>query len=272
MVFLKSDREIELLRQSGDLVSRTLAEVAKLIEPGVSTMALDARAEEFILDHGAAPAFKGYRIGSLVFPSSLCISMNDIVVHGIPGDHVLKDGDLVSVDCGVVLNGYFGDSAFTFGVGEISDENARLCQVTYESLKLAIEQTVPGKRIGDIGSAVQQRCEVDGFGVVRDLVGHGIGKSLHEAPQVPNFGERGVGKKLKKGIVLCIEPMVNQGSAAVTTDDDGWTVRTADGSPSAHYEHMVAIGSKGTETLTTFAYIEELIETPYKQFEQVNHG
>ncbi|NND71330.1 MAG: type I methionyl aminopeptidase [Rhodothermales bacterium] len=272
MVILKSDREIELLRECGDLVSRTLAEVAKAIQPGVSTLALDALAEEYIRSHGAAPAFKGYRVGNLVFPSTLCMSINDVVVHGIPGEHVLEEGDLVSVDCGVVLNGYFGDSAFTFGIGKISDEKTRLCQATYESLNLAIEQTILGNRIGDIGSVVQDRCTIDGFGVVRDLVGHGIGKKLHEAPQVPNYGERGVGKKLKRGIVLCIEPMVNQGSADVSTDDDGWTVRTADGTPSAHYEHMVAISSKGTEVLTTFAYIEELIETPYKQFEQVNHG
>lgn len=272
MVFLKSDREIELLRQSGDLVSRTLAEIARAVEPGVRTASLDELAEEFIRDHGAQPAFKGYRIGNLVFPSSLCISINDEVVHGIPGQHVLEDGDIVSVDCGVILNGYYGDSAFTFGVGSVSDANKRLCQATYESLFLAIDQMVPGKRVGDIGYAVQQRCEAEGYGVVRDLVGHGIGKKLHEAPQVPNFGERGVGKKLKKGIVLCIEPMVNQGSPEVITGDDGWTVRSADGTPSAHYEHMVAIGSSGTDILTTFAYIEEVIDTPYKQLEQVNDG
>ena len=265
MVVLKSDREIDLLQESGDLVSRTLAEVAKLVEPGIKTSKLDAVAEEFIRDHGAEPAFKGYTIGSLVFPSSLCISTNDEVVHGSPGDYELEDGDLVSVDCGVILNGYYGDSAFTFGVGTISDSKAELCTATLESLLKGIEQTVAGKRVGDISYAIQTHCETRGFGVVRDLVGHGIGRKLHEAPQLPNFGDRGVGKKLKKGMVLCIEPMINQQSPEVVTDADGWTVRTADGLPSAHYEHMVAIGSSGPKVLTTFEYIERVRDTPYNQ-------
>lgn len=265
MVVLKSDREIELLRQSADLVSRTLAEVAKIIGPGVATSKLDAIAEEYIRDHGAEPAFKGYKVGNLVFPATLCISMNDQVVHGIPGDYELQDGDLASVDCGVVLNGYYGDSAYTFGIGEISDEDAELCRVTYESLQKGIEQTVAGKRVGDISYAVQTHCESKGFGVVRDLVGHGIGRKMHEAPQIPNFGDRGVGKKLKKGMVLCIEPMINRNSPEVITDPDGWTVRTADGQSSAHYEKMVAIGSTGPIVLTSFDSIMDVRDTLYNQ-------
>lgn len=265
MVVLKSDREIELMRQAADLVSRTLAEVGKIIEPGVTTSKLDAIAEEFIRDNGAEPAFKGYKVGSLVFPATLCISMNDEVVHGIPGDYELQDGDLASVDCGVVLNGYYGDSAYTFGIGEISDEDAELCRVTLESLKKGVEQTVAGKRVGDISYAIQTHCESHGFGVVKDLVGHGIGRKMHEPPQIPNFGDRGSGKKLKKGMVLCIEPMINRDSPEVVTDADGWTVRTADGQSSAHYEQMVAIGSKGPIVLTSFDYITDVRDAPYNQ-------
>jgi methionyl aminopeptidase len=227
MIKLKSAEEIERLRDSADLVGRTLAEVAKLIRPGVTTGTLDAVAEDFIRTHGGTPAFKGYQVGNSVFPASLCISVNDVVVHGIPGDAALQEGDIVSIDCGVLLNGYYGDFAYTFGVGRISAENRRLLQVTYESLQLGIEAAVAGNRIGDISSAVQRHCEHAGYGVVRDLVGHGIGRSLHEEPQVPNFGRRGTGRKLRPGLSICIEPMVNRGTRKVTIDNDGWTVRTA---------------------------------------------
>lgn len=257
MVHLKSEREIERLKASADLVGRTLGEVAKLVRPGVTTAELDRVAEAYVRDHGAEPAFKGYRVGSNVFPSTLCTSTNDEVVHGIPSDRELQDGDLLSVDCGVVLDGWFGDSAYTFAVGEISDENRALCSATHRSLELAIERSISGNRIGDIGDAVQSYCEDRGFGIVRDLVGHGIGQSLHEDPQVPNFGRRGSGRKLKTGLVICIEPMVNRGTATVRTEDDGWTIRTADALPSAHYEHMVLVRPGRAEVLTTFDYIEE---------------
>ena len=187
------------------------------------------------------------------------------MVHGIPGDYRLKEGDLVSVDCGALLNGYYGDSAYTFAVGEISEENRQLCNVTYAALYEGIAQAVAGKRIGDISNAVQEYCEQRGFGVVRDLVGHGIGKSLHEDPQVPNFGRRGTGRKLREGMTLCIEPMINLGGYEVVVDPDGWTVRAADGEPSAHYEHMVVIRRGEPEVLSTFAYVEEVIDAPYKE-------
>jgi len=265
MIHLKSAREIDRLRESADLVGRTLAEVAKHVRVGVTTAELDAVAEEFIRTHGAEPAFKGYRVGQNVFPSTLCTSINDVVVHGIPGDYALQDGDLLSVDCGVELNGYYGDSAFTFAVGELSPEDAQLCRVTYEALNKGVGKAVVGNRIGDISSAVQAHCEQQGYGVVRDLVGHGIGRSLHEDPQVPNFGRAGRGRTLKQGLAICVEPMINRGTAEVTTDDDGWTVRTADGLPSAHYEHMIVVQDDRAEVLSTFAYIEDVIDAPYEQ-------
>lgn len=264
-IVLKTDEEIEAMRTAGELVSRTLGVVAPYVRPGVLTSKLDAIAEEYIRDHGAEPAFKGYRVGRAVFPASLCVSIDDVVVHGIPGDTELRDGQIVSVDCGVVLNGFYGDSAYTFAVGELSDELRDLCTVTYEALLRAIDAAVAGGRIGDISNAVQTYCETRGYGVVRDLVGHGIGRSLHEAPQVPNFGRRGVGRKLKEGLTLCIEPMINLGTPDVETDDDMWTVRTGDGRPSAHYEHMVAVRRGGADVLTTFSYIEEGTEAPYRQ-------
>jgi methionyl aminopeptidase len=271
MIHLKSEREIEMLRKSADLVGRTLAEVARRIEPGVATHTLDEVAEEFVRDHGATPAFKGYRIGNLPpFPGTLCISVNDVVVHGFPSDYVLQDGDLVSVDCGVNLNGFFGDYAYTFGVGELDEESAGLCRVTVESLDKGVEQAVAGRRVGDISFAVQDYCESRGYGVVRDLVGHGIGTSLHEDPQVPNVGRRGTGRKLKEGLTICIEPMINAGTGAIAVDDDGWTVRTADGKPSAHYEHMVVVRKGRAEVLSTFEYIESVIDAPYKS--RVTHG
>lgn len=271
MVHLKSDREIEKLRESARLVGRALGEVARHIRPGVSTLELDQVAEEFIEAHGAHPAFKGYRVGRQVFPSSLCTSVNDEVVHGIPGkDRVLADGDLVSVDCGVLLDGYYGDSAYTFAVGDVSPENLQLCRVTYEALHKGIEKAVAGNRIGDVSSAIQEHCEGFGYGVVQDLVGHGIGRNLHEDPQVPNFGRRGHGRKLRVGLTICLEPMINRGSAGVTTDPDGWTIRTEDGLPSAHYEHMIVVRGGKAEVLSTFEYIEEAVEAPYKQ--ELAHG
>lgn len=265
MIHLKSAREIDRLRESADLVGRTLAEVARHVRAGVTTAELDAVAEDFIRTHGAEPAFKGYRVGQNVFPGTLCTSVNDVVVHGIPGAYALQDGDLLSVDCGVELNGYYGDYAYTFAVGTISPEDAALCRVTYEALNKGVQKAVVGNRIGDISSAVQTHCEAHGYGVVRELVGHGIGRSLHEDPQVPNFGRPGRGRKLKRGLSICIEPMINRGTADVTTDEDGWTVRTADGLPSAHYEHMVVVQDGQAEVLSTFAYIEDVIDAPYKQ-------
>lgn len=275
MIHLKSEREIEQLRASADLVGRTLAEVGRHVRPGVTTAELDAVAEDFIRSHGAEPAFKGYQVGKMVFPASLCVSVNDVVVHGIPGDYRLQEGDLVSADCGVLLGGYYGDSAYTFAVGRLSAENARLCRVTYEALMEGVSRAVAGGRVGDISHAVQTYCEGRGYGVVRDLVGHGIGRRLHEDPQVPNYGQRGAGRKLKEGLTICIEPMINRGTFEVTTDADGWTVRAEDGLPSAHYEHMVVVRRGQPEILSTFAYIEAVVEAPYRQeihTEEVTHG
>lgn len=273
MIHLKTEKEIESLRASADLVGRTLGAVAAAVAPGISTLELDQIAESYIRDNGATPAFKGYRVGREVFPSTLCTSVNDEVVHGIPSNTVLKDGDIVSVDCGVLLNGYYGDSAFTFPVGTISDDTKQLLATTYDSLMLAIGQATTGKRLGDIGAAVQELCEERGYGVVKDLVGHGIGRHLHEDPQVPNYGRSGSGRKLKSGIVICIEPMINFGTAHVRTEGDGWTVKTADGQPSAHYEHMIVVRPGEAEVLTTFQYIENVLEVlPYKQNAEVAHG
>jgi len=263
MVHLKSDREIQRLRDSADLTGRALAEVARHVAPGVTLKELDAVAEEYIRTRGAEPAFKGYKVGDNVFPSTLCTSVNDVVVHGIPTDYALQDGDLLSVDCGVKLNGYFGDYGYTFAVGSVSDENAALCRATYEALHKGIEQAVAGRRVGDISHAVQSHCEAQGYGVVRDLVGHGIGQELHEDPQIPNFGEPGRGRRLKPGLSMCIEPMINRGTGNVTTDDDGWTVRSADGLPSAHYEHMVVVQGEEPEVLSTFELIEDEVDPAY---------
>jgi methionyl aminopeptidase len=272
MIQLKSQREIDLMRESADLVGRTLGKVAEHLEPGVTLNELDAIAEDFIRTHNAEPAFKGYQVGDNVFPGTLCTSVNEAVVHGIPDDYALQEGDLLSVDCGVKLNGYYGDSAFTFAVGEIDDAARALCRTTYEALNLGIEQAVAGKRVGDIGHAVDEHCSSRGYGVVRDLVGHGIGKELHEKPQVPNFGSPGSGRKLKRGLTVCIEPMVNQGTASVDVDDDGWTIRAADGKPSAHYEHMIAVGDDEAQILTTFGYIEDVVDPPYATKPSVTHN
>lgn len=253
----KKEEEIELIRESSLLVGKTLAEVATMIAPGVPVLDLDKRAYEFIKDHGAHPGFLGFN----GFPNSLCISLNEVVVHGIPKkQQVLNEGDIVSVDCGVLMNGYYGDSAYTFAVGEISPEVQKLLTVTKESLDLGIEQAVAGNRIGDIGHAVQHHAEAAGFGVVRELVGHGLGKELHEPPEVPNFGRRGRGPKLVEGLVINIEPMINMGRKEVQQHPDGWTIMTADKKPSAHYEHTMVVRKGKAELLSTFEFIEEKLE------------
>ncbi len=273
MGMLKTPHEIVLLRESADLVARTLAEVSKHIFPGQETLELDRTAEDFIRSHGAEPAFKGYCTASLSpFPYTLCISVNDAVVHGFPGKYILQEGDLVSIDCGVLLNGYFGDSAYTFGVGEIDSEKSRLCTATYEALHLGISAASPHATVGDIGYAVQHHCESQGLGVVRELVGHGIGSKLHESPQVPNFGRPRQGRRLRTGMTLCVEPMINLGTSEVVIDSDGWTVRSADCTASAHYEHMIYIHSGGSELLTTYEYIEEHITPPYQKIQTLSYG
>ena len=255
MIQYKTDEEIRLLKQSSLLVGKTLAEVAKLIRPGVKTIDLDKIAEEFIRDHGAVSGFKGY--GG--FPNTLCISVNEQVVHGIPNKKELKDGDIVSIDCGTIMNDFYGDSAYTFAVGEVDKEILLLLERTKESLYKGIEMAVSGKRIGDIGYEIQTYTEQFGYGVVRDLVGHGLGRNLHEKPEVPNYGKRGTGVKLKEGMVLAIEPMINLGTKDIIQERDGWTIRTADRKPSAHFEHDVAIRKGKAEILSTFEYIEEVL-------------
>ena len=255
-VHIKTDEEVELLRESSLLVGKTLAAVADRIKPGVTTLELDAVAEEFIRDHGAEPGFKGY--GG--FPNSLCTSVNEAVVHGIPNDKPLVDGDIVSVDCGVLKNEFYGDSAYTFAVGEIAPEIQQLLEVTKECLQKAIEQAVVGKRIGDIGFACQQHAEQNGYGVVRELVGHGLGRSLHEAPEVPNYGRRGNGPRLMDGMVLAIEPMINLGRKEVFHEEDGWTIVTADRKVSAHFEHDVVVRKDRADVLSSFDEIEKVLQ------------
>ena len=256
MIFLKTEEEIELLRESNLLVCKTLAELAKVIQPGVTTAQLDKLAEEFIRDNGAIPAFKGY----CGFPASLCTSVNDQVVHGIPSDKViLKDGDIVSVDCGTFKNGFVGDSAYTFAVGEISDEVKLLLETTKESLFKGIEQAVEGRRLGDLGYAIQNHCEMRGYSVVREFVGHGVGRKMHEAPEVPNYGSRGRGPMLKTGMTLCIEPMINLGKRDIIVERDGWTTRTRDGKPSAHFENAVAVAKGKANILSDFTIIESVL-------------
>ena len=248
-----------MLRSSNILVSKTLAEVAKHIKAGVTTEKLDRVAEEFIRDHKAIPGFLGYK----GYPKTLCTSVNSQIVHGIPSSYVLKDGDMVSIDCGVILDGFYGDSAFSFGVSEISEEVEKLLTVTKQSLFLGIEKAVPGARVGDIGFAVQSFCEKAGYSVVRELVGHGIGRKLHEEPEVPNYGKRGTGVKLQKGMVFCIEPMINMGRRQIFQENDGWTIRTADKKPSAHFELAVAVENGKPDVLSTFSYIEEVLNNNY---------
>jgi methionyl aminopeptidase len=248
----KTDDEILLLKESSLLVGKTLGEVSRYLKPGVDTRTLDRIAEEFIRSHGGIPAFKGYN----GFPATLCISINDQVVHGIPGERVVKDGDVVSVDCGAVLNGYFGDYAYTFIVGETDKHTADLVRVTRESLDLGIAEAISGNFVGDIGYAVQLHVERHGFHVVRDLVGHGIGRHLHEKPEVPNYGKRGRGIELVENMVICIEPMINMGTWKVIQEADGWTIRTRDRSPSAHFEHMVVVKKDKPEVISTYDFIE----------------
>jgi methionyl aminopeptidase len=254
MQILKTEQEVEFLKVNAELVSLTLAEVAKSIRPGVTTLQLDRIAEEFIRDHGAEPGFLGYS----GYPKTLCTSVNDAVVHGIPSDYVLKEGDIVSIDCGTKYKGFYGDSAYTFAVGNISDQVKKLLIVTEESLYQGILQAVDGNRVGDISNSVQIHAESNGFSVVRELVGHGLGRNMHEKPEVPNYGARGKGPRMMDGMVICIEPMINLGTRHVYQDSDGWTIRTHDHKPSAHFELTVVIRKGKPEVLSTFKYIEEV--------------
>ncbi|MFT5969670.1 MAG: methionyl aminopeptidase [Flavobacteriales bacterium] len=256
MIYYKSEEEIELIRESSLLVAKTHAEVAKLIRPGVTTLELDTIAEEFIRDNGGVPGFKGY--GG--FPNTLCVSPEEQVVHGIPNNQPLKEGTILSVDCGVIMNGYYGDSAFTHAIGEIDKERQQLLTVTRESLYKGIEVAVAGNRLGDIGFAIQQFSEGYGYGVVRELVGHGVGQNLHEDPQVPNYGKRGRGIKLQDGLVIAIEPMINMGVKDVIHESDGWTIRTRDGKPSAHFEHTIVVRKGKAEILSSFEFVDEVLK------------
>ena len=255
MLYCKTDEEVGFLRESNLLVSRTLGEIASLIKPGITTLYLDKIAEEFIRDNGALPGFKGY--GG--FPGTLCTSVNDEVVHGIPSEYILKEGDIISVDCGVILKGWYGDSAYTFAVGEIKDEIQRLLDYTRASLEEGVKEAVAGNRVGDISFAVQSKAESGGYSVVRELVGHGLGKKLHEQPEVANWGKKGTGPKMEKGLVICIEPMINAGKKETLQMSDGWTIKTADGKPSAHFEYAVAVDRGRADVLTTFEYIEKVL-------------
>ncbi|KRO55817.1 MAG: methionine aminopeptidase [Cryomorphaceae bacterium BACL11 MAG-121001-bin54] len=255
MMYYKTEEEIDLIRESSLLVAKTLAEIAGLIKPGITTQALDEIAEEFIRDNGGMPAFKGYN----GFPNTLCVSPNDQVVHGIPNGRALKDGDILSVDCGVVMNGYYGDSAFTYEVGEVDVQIKQLLKVTKESLYKGIEMAVAGNRVGDIGYAVQKHAESFGYGVVRELVGHGVGKNLHESPEVPNYGRKGKGILLKEGLVIAIEPMINMGERGIMQHNDGWTITTLDNKPSAHFEHTIVVRKGKAEILSSFVEIEKKI-------------
>ena len=259
MIYLKTPQEIEQMRKACDLVSRTLGELSKWISPGVTTHKLDTIAREFILDNGGRPACLGYQ----GFPGTLCIEVNETVVHGFPSTYTLREGDILGIDTVVELDGYNGDMCYTFPVGEISPEKMALCRTTKESLYVGIEACVPGKRIGDISNAVQTYCEKRGYSIVREMCGHGIGKRMHEDPEIPNYGRRGIGPIIKDGMCLCIEPMVNMGSRNIVIERDGWTCRTRDRKPSAHYEHTLAIVDGHTEILTTFDYVEEVLQDKF---------
>lgn len=252
MLYLKSDEEIELIKVSAQVLGKAHGEISKNIKPGLKTIDLDKIAEEFIRDNGGVPSFKGYN----GFPYTLCISVNEQVVHGFPGDYEIQEGDLLSIDCGVFLNGFHSDSAYTYPVGDITEEKKQLLISTYESLYKGIEYAVVGNRMGDLSQAIQEHNENNGLTVVRELVGHGVGKKLHEKPEVPNYGKRGRGPKLQEGMVLAIEPMINLGKRNIVQESDGWTIRTADRKPSAHYEHTVAVKKHKAEILTTFEFID----------------
>ena len=256
--FLKTEDEIDLMREANQLVGKTLAEVGRHIKPGVTTRHLDKVADEFIRDHGAIPTFKGFpNPYGEPFPAAICTSVNDVVVHGIPSDDVvLHEGDIISVDCGTLLNGYNGDSAYTFMVGEVDEAVKQLLEVTKQSLYLGIEQAVPGKHVGDIGAAIQAHCEAHGYGIVRELTGHGIGKEMHEAPQIPNYGMRGNGVMLKAGMCIAIEPMVTLGNRNIGMLPDRWSIVTRDHQVAAHFEHTIAVRKGKAEVLSTFEEIE----------------
>ena len=259
-IYLKTEDEIELMRQANQLVGKTLGELAKHIKPGVTTLQLDKVADEFIRDHGAVPTFKGFPnpYGG-PFPASICTSVNDVVVHGVPNERtVLKEGDIISVDCGTFLNGFNGDSCYTFCVGEVAEEVRQLLKTTRESLYLGIQQAVAGKHLGDISSAVQDHCEAQGYGVVRELTGHGIGREMHEDPQVPNYGRRGNGVMLKAGMCIAIEPMITMGDYSIWLDQDRWSVRTRDGKPAAHFEHTIVVRRGQAEILSSFEEVEKV--------------
>ncbi|MGB1295443.1 MAG: type I methionyl aminopeptidase [Flavobacteriales bacterium] len=256
MITYKTEEEIDRIRISSLLVAKTHAEVAKLIKPGITGLELDKVAEEFIRDNGGVPAFKGY--GG--FPNSLCISPNAEVVHGIPSNKPIEEGEILSVDCGVVKDGYYGDSAYTYTVGEVDEETKKLLQVTKDSLYKGIEKAIAGNRIGDVSYAIQQYAEMHGYGVVRELVGHGVGKELHEDPQVPNYGKRGRGPILKEGLVIAIEPMINMGTRKIRQYSDGWTIKTQDLKPSAHFEHTIVVRKGKAEVLSSFEFIEEILK------------
>ena len=257
MIKPKTEEEIELLRENAIIVSKTLAEVGKVVAPGVTTKELNRVAETFIRDNGAIPSFLGFE----GFPAAICASVNDVVVHGFPSDYVLKEGDIVTADIGTLYKGYNGDSAYTFEVGEVRQDVRQLLQVTKDSLYKGIEQAVAGKHIGDIGQTVQDHCEQYGYGIVRELTGHGIGKEMHEEPQVPNYGKRGQGKGLKAGMCIAIEPMVTQGDRKIYLDKDRWSIRTYDHKPSAHFEHTIAIRKGKAEILSSFTEIERVLNT-----------
>ncbi|MDR3127388.1 MAG: type I methionyl aminopeptidase [Tannerellaceae bacterium] len=259
MIYLKTDEELELMWEANQLVGKTLGELARHVAPGISTGRLNRVAEEYIRDHGATPAFLGYN----GFPASICTSVNDQVVHGIPSEKVvLKEGDVISIDCGTKWKGFTGDSAYTFCVGEVSEAAKRLLKTTKKALYMGISQAVEGNRVGDIGQAVQTYCESRGYSVVRELVGHGIGREMHEEPDIPNYRRvRGDGEQLRKGMCICIEPMINEGHRQVVFEKDGWTVRTKDRKKSAHYEHCIAIGAEGPRVLSSFKYVEEVLES-----------
>lgn len=256
MIFLKTDEEIELLREADLVVARTLGEVAKWIAPGVTTRKLDQVAEEYIRSQGCVPGF----LGLYGYPATLCVSVNENVVHGIPGSYALEEGDIVSVDCGAVTKaGFNGDSTYTFCVGEVADDVKALLRVTKEALYAGIEKAVPGNRIGDISHAIQDYCEKRGYGVVRELTGHGVGRKLHEDPEVPNYGRKGTGALIKNGMCIAIEPMINMGSKNVVFESDGWTVRTKDRKPSAHFEHSIAIHHGKADILSSFDYVKAVL-------------
>jgi methionyl aminopeptidase len=255
MIYIKTEEEIGLIRESSLLVGKTLAEVAKYIKPGLSTLDLDKIAEDFILSHGAKPAFKGYN----GFPNTLCVSVNEEVVHGIPlSTKIIKEGDIVSVDCGVLKNGFYGDSAYTFPVGNVSEEKTNLMKRIKEALLKSISCAIEGKRIGDIGFEIQSYAESFNYSVVREMVGHGVGRSLHEAPEVPNYGKRGQGLKLREGMVIAIEPMINLGAKEIYLSKNKWTIITKDGKPSVHFEHTIAVRKQKAEILSSFEEIEKL--------------